>query len=365
MTYKNYFGTVAVVTLAAGIALTPSGASAVDFKGKTITGIVAAKEGGGMDKIVRMFSPFFEKHLPGNPTVIVRNIPGGGTVRGNNWFHRNAKPDGLVYNGVTTSSQTNYVLGSKKIKYDLKTWKYILSTPRGTVVYTRPETGVKGKDIGADIKALRKTKLIAGAKTPTSAELRLFLAMELLGIKNVKPVFGLSTGKQRKALIRGELNINYDSGGSYLKKVMKYVKKGKVIPVMTLGYTAKDGSIVRDPGYPEMPTIVDAYKALHGKAPSGTLWEAYKNFYSMGVMTSKGFALPPKTPQNIVDTYIKAAKAITKDKKFWKIAKKRLGSYPINFGKDARKNFMAAVDVKPEVKAFMKKFIKEKFDANI
>jgi hypothetical protein len=224
---------------------------------------------------------------------------------------------------------------------------------------------VKGKNIGADIKALRNTKLIAGAKTPTSAELRLFLAMELLGIKNVTPVFGLSTGKQRKALLRGELNINYDTGGSYLKKVMKYVKKGKVVPVMTLGYTAKDGSIVRDPGYPEMPTIVDAYKAPHGKAPSGTLWDAYKNFYSMGVMTSKGFALPPKTPKNIVDTYIKAAKAITKDKKFWKIAKKRLGSYPIDFGKDARKNFMAAVEVKPEVKVFMKKFIKEKFDANI
>lgn len=365
MTYKKYFGTASVMALAAAFAFSPSIASAVDFKGKKITGIVAAKEGGGMDKIVRMFAPFFEKHLPGKPTVLVRNIPGGGTVRGNNWFHRNANPDGLTYNGVTTSSQTNYVLGGSKVKYDLKTWRYILSTPRGTVIYTRPETGVKGKDIGADVKALRKTKLITGAKTPTSAELRMFLALEVLGVKNVKPVFGLSTGKQRKAIMRNELNINYDSGGSYLKKVMKYVKKGTVVPLMTLGYTAKDGSIVRDPGYPKMPTIVDAYKAIHGKAPSGTLWDAYKNFYSMGVMTSKGFALPPKTPQKIVDTYIKAAKAITKDKKFWKIAKKRLGNYPIDFGKDARKNFMDAVDVKPEVKAFMKKFIKEKFDANI
>jgi tripartite-type tricarboxylate transporter receptor subunit TctC len=84
MKYTKLLGTAAIVAIAGGAFLTPSIASAVDFKGKTITGIVAAKEGGGMDKIVRMFSPFFEKHLPGNPTVIVRNMPGGGTVRGNN-----------------------------------------------------------------------------------------------------------------------------------------------------------------------------------------------------------------------------------------------------------------------------------------
>lgn len=193
----------------------------------------------------------------------------------------------------------------------------------------------------------------------------MFLGLELLGIKNVKPVFGLSTGKQRKAVLRGELNINYDTGGSYMKKVMKYVKKGEIIPVMTLGYT-RGGKIIRDPGYPNMPTIIDAYKAVNGgKMPSGPLFEAYKNFYTMGVMTSKGFALPPKTPKKIVAAYIGAAKKIIKDKKFWKIAKKRLGNYPIDFGTDAKANFMAAVDVSPKVRAFMKKFVKEKFDANI
>ena len=360
------FGALTAVALAAGAILTPTIASALSLEGKKVTAIVPFKEGGGTDKIVRMFAPYFEKYLPGNPTVIVRNMPGGGSIRGNNWFHNSAKPDGLTYTGVSTSSQTGFVLAGKKVKYNLKAWRYILSTPRGTVVYSRPDTG--GKDVGADIKALRKTAIVTGAKNPTSAELRLFLAMELLGIKNVKPVFGLSTGKQRKAIIRGELNINYDSGGSYLKKVMKYVKKGTLVPVMTLGYTAKDGSIVRDPAYPNMPNIVDAYKAVNGgKHPSekGILWAAYKNFYSMGVMTSKGFALPPKTPKKIVAAYIGAAKKIIKDKKFWKIAKKRLGNYPIDFGTDAKANFMAAIDVKPEVKAFMKKFVKEKFDANI
>jgi tripartite-type tricarboxylate transporter receptor subunit TctC len=360
------FGALTAVAFAAGALLTPTVASAVDFKGKKVTAVVPFKEGGGTDKIVRMFAPFFAEYLPGKPTVIIRNMPGGGSIRGNNWFHNNAKPDGLSFTGVSTSSQTGYVLGGKKVKYDLRKWRYILSTPRGTIVYARPETGVKGKDIRADVMALRKAKLVTGAKNPTSAELRLFLGLELLGAKSVKPVFGLSTGKQRKAILRGELNINYDTGGAYLTKVKKkYADKGKVVPIMTLGYT-RGGKIIRDPGYPNLPTIVDAYKAANGgKMPSGPLWEAYKNFYTMGVMTSKGFALPPKTPQKVVDAYIKAAKGIIKDKKFWKIAKKRLGNYPIDFGKDAKQNFMDAVDVKPEVRAFMKTFIKQKFDANI
>jgi len=359
------FGALTAIALVAGAVLTPTIASAVDFKGKKVTALVPFKEGGGTDKIVRLFSPFFGKYLPGEPTVIVRNMPGGGSIRGNNWFHNSAKPDGLTFTGVSTSSQTGFVLGGKKVKYDLTKWRYILSTPRGTIVYARPETGVKGKDIKADVMALRKAALVTGAKNPTSAELRLFLGLEMLGAKNVKSVFGLSTGKQRKALLRGELNINYDTGGAYLSKVKKkYADKGKVIPIMTLGYT-RGGKIVRDPAYPNMPTIVEAYQAVNGKAPSGILFKAYKNFYSMGVMTSKGFALPPKTPKKIVAAYISAAKKVIKDKGFWKIAKKRLGNYPIDFGKDAKQNFMDAVDVSPEVRAFMKKFVKEKFDANI
>ena len=365
------FGALTAIAFAAGAILAPSVASALDFKGKTVTAVVPFKEGGGTDKINRMFAPFWGKHLPGQPKVIVRNMPGGASIRGNNWFHNSAKPDGLTIMGVSTSSQTGFTLGGKKVKYDLRKWRYILATPRGTVIYSNPSTGIKGVgkgDIGSDIKILRKHAMVTGAKNPTSAELRLFLAMELLGIKNVKAVFGLSTGKQRKALIRGELNINYDSGGSYLKKVTKYVKSGKVIPLMVLGYTGTDGKITKDPGYPNFPNIIDAYKAANGgKHPkeAGVLWDAYKNFYSMGVMTSKGMALPPKTPKKIVALYIKTAKKIIKDKKFWKIAKKKLGQYPVLFGLDAKKAFSDAVNVSPEVKAFMKKFVKEKFDANI
>ncbi|MEQ8194691.1 MAG: hypothetical protein RIB59_09410 [Rhodospirillales bacterium] len=359
-------GAITAAVFATAAFLAPTTASAVDFSGKTITAIIPAKEGGGGDVFTRLFAPFFSQYLPGKPTVIVRNMPGGAHIRGNNWFEANAKRNGLNYITVSTSGQTSFTLGGKKVKYDLTKWKYVIAIPHGTVIYARPETGVKGKNIGDDIAALRKAQIVTGAKSPISSELRLFLGMELLGIKSVKPVFGLSTGEQRKGMLRGELNINYDSAAAYAKKVIRHVEKGKLVAVMTLGYTDKNGNIVRDPGYPKLPTIVDAYKAVNGgKLPSGDLWKAYKNFYTMGVMTSKGVALPPDTPKDVVDAYITAAQKIAEDEKFQKIAGKRLGNYPILFGTDAGKTFSDAVDISPEVKAFMTKFINKKFDTNI
>ncbi|MEQ8195298.1 MAG: hypothetical protein RIB59_12500 [Rhodospirillales bacterium] len=364
-TWKT-FGVLTAAAFTAGALLGPTVAMAADFSGKTITALVPFKEGGGADVVTRFFAPYFGKHLPGQPKIIVRNMPGGATTRGNNWFHNDAKADGSTYISVSTSSQTTFILGGKKVKFDMTKWKYVLAIPQGTVVYARPETGVKGKNLRDDITALRSAKLVTGAKNPTAAELRLFLGLEMLGVKSVKPVFGLSTGQQRKGMLRGELNINYDSATAYLKKAKKYSDKGTFVPVFTLGYTAEDGSIVRDPAYPELPTIVEAYKATHGgKLPTGIFWQAYKNFYSMGVMTSKGFALPSATPKDVHDAYIKAAKDISNDPAFKKASGKRLGNYPIQLGSAAKKSFSDAVDVTPEVKAFMKDFIKKRFDVNI
>ena len=93
-------GAVSAVAMIAGAALISTPASAMDYKGKKITALVPFAEGGGSDRMARLWSPYFSKYLPGNPTIIVRNMPGGGSIRGSNWFQANAKPDGLTYSLV-------------------------------------------------------------------------------------------------------------------------------------------------------------------------------------------------------------------------------------------------------------------------
>jgi tripartite-type tricarboxylate transporter receptor subunit TctC len=348
-----------------GAALMSTPASAVDFKDKKITAIVPFAEGGGSDRMARLWSPFYTKYLPGNPTIIIRNMPGGGSIRGSNWFHANAKPDGTMFSLVSTSSHTAQVLGGDKVKFNLLDWKMVALEPVGTIFYTHPKLGLKGKSIGDAVKTMRESGLVFGAKNPTAAELRGFMAFELLGISKVKAVFGLETGAQRKAILRGETNINYDSAQAYGKNVTKYIKSETLLPLMTLGLW-KNGKFDRDPGYPDLPTVVDAYKAANGgKEPSGIEYEAFKNFFHMGVTASKAIALPPKTPDAVVNAWVEATKKIMTDPQFVKLAGPLHHAYEKVYGKDASEVISAAIDMKPEVRAFMKKFLKEKFDVNI
>ena len=52
--------------------------------------IVPYTEGGGTDLYARLFVPYLRKHLPGKPTVVIRNMPGGGSIMGSNYFDKTA-----------------------------------------------------------------------------------------------------------------------------------------------------------------------------------------------------------------------------------------------------------------------------------
>jgi tripartite-type tricarboxylate transporter receptor subunit TctC len=350
---------------AAIVFATSSAFAAVDFTGKTVTILVPYKEGGGADVYARLFQPYLTKYLPGNPTVVVRNQPGGGGVKGTNKWDATAKPDGTSIIAMSTSGLVAYVIGGKKVKYKLSDMRPVILSPRGAVFYANPDTGVKGKDIVADIKALQNTKLTYGSKNPTSSEMRGVLAFEMLGFKDVNVVFGLSSGEQQKAFLRGEININYDTAGTYSRKIVKYEKQGKLIPVFTMGYGAADGSIKRDPAFPEMPTITEGYEKLNGKPPSGPAAAAYNAFLHMGVTASKSFILPRGTPDEIVAVWVETAKKVVADKDFRKVAAKVIGAYKQSYGQDAADVLRMATGVSPETKAWLKAWIKQRFDHDI
>jgi hypothetical protein len=202
-----------------------------------------------------------------------------------------------------------------------------------------------------------------GAKAPIAGELRASITYDLLGL-NVKTVFGLSRGAARKATMRGELPLGYDSAGSYVKKVTRYVKDGTVKPYYTLGYL-KGGEVVRDPAFPDVPTFPEVYEKINGKKPSGPGWESWKSFLNMGVMASKGFSLPKGTPDAIVNVYVDAFKAILADEAFQKKARGSLGAYPQSFGADAAEIYKNSLDLPPEAKAWFKNWIQTNFQTDV
>ena len=358
-------GAVSALALSTVLITNPASAE-VSFKGKTVTVVVPFKEGGGSDVLSRLFQPFLARHLPGQPKVIVYNRPGGGATKGSNYFERKAKPDGLTVVAISTSTMTSQALGGGKAKFDVRKWRPVWVVAQDSVFYARPETGVKGKNLLDDINALKKHGIVLGAKNATSAELRALFTYELLGFNNVKTVLGLSSGKQRKSLMRGEINTNYDSAGAFTKKVKKHAKKGKVIPFMTLGIPQPDGSVIRGNVFPNLPIALDAYREMHGgKDPSGVVYEAWKNIVTMGVSASKGMALPTGTPDDIHEAWSVAMENVLKDKEFMDKGRKIMGAYKVNLRGDAKALYKNALDIKPKTEKWMKDWIFKTFGVKV
>jgi hypothetical protein len=360
-TFPRMLGGLFLTAALCGTGLTATAANAADFSGKKVTIIVPFKEGGAASKYARTFQPFLNKYLPGNPTVLVLNKPGGGSILGANYFQKQPG-DGLTLLAVSTSTLTNFVFGGAKVKFNPNDWRIIIANPLGTAIYARPDqTGVLGKNIKNDVEALRKTDLVFGAKNKTAAELRMFMAFDLLGFFP-KSVFGLSSSRQRKGILRGELNLNYDTVNKYEQSVVKWDKKGTVRLFLNLGVLSPEGKVVKDPALGDRsPSILEAYRATYGKEPSGMQWEVMKSLIAMGVSASKSMALPPKTSDDIYNTYLETVKKVYEDKTFLKAIAKDMGKYKHYLGKDAQSVIKFAVTISPEQKKWMDDWLVKKF----
>ena len=214
--WKTVFGAIAVAV--AIVLAAPLSATALDLTGKTVTIHVPFSEGGGSDTLARVLQPQLQKTLPGNPTVLVLNKPGGGSINGANDFYKNGKPDGTEMAVWSSSTLLPQALGSKLVKYDAAEMRVVFTMPRGAMLFVNAKSaGIEDStDIVDAIKTLQKKPLIFGTKSPTGIFILDMLALDLLDV-DVKGIFGLGTSASRQAFLRGETNVNTDSTIKWLQ----------------------------------------------------------------------------------------------------------------------------------------------------
>ena len=100
------------------------------FKGKTIRIVVGAAPGGGFDTYSRTLARHMAKHIPGNPTIIVENMPGAGFVIAVNHLYKVAKPDGLTIGNWIGTLVVAQVVGRKGLEFDVTKFEYVGSPVR-------------------------------------------------------------------------------------------------------------------------------------------------------------------------------------------------------------------------------------------
>ncbi|MGH6900010.1 MAG: Bug family tripartite tricarboxylate transporter substrate binding protein [Geminicoccaceae bacterium] len=336
--------------------------SSVDFSGETIEWIVPFSEGGGTDAWTRFYAPHLSKYLPGQPDVVVRNVPGGGSITGTNNFAKRAEPDGLSLIGTSGSTQLPFLLGDPRVQYDYSNFTPVLVSPTGGVVYLPPEFEVMST---AELGKIAERELVYASQGATSLDLVPMLAFHLLGL-NVRYVFGMTgRGDGRLAFERGEATIDYQTSSAYLANVVPLVEQGKAVPIFSWGVLDEQGNVQRDPTFPDLPHFVEAYETMHGSKPSGVAFDAYLAFFGAGFAAQKPAMLLKATPPEIVEAYRQAFIQAVADPEMQANKGTILGEYPQATGQAAVKLFEIATTIAPEAREWVRNYLIENYNVEL
>ena len=331
------------------------------YAGKTIEIIVPTAVGGPSDILNRSLAPFLEKHIAGNPAVRIRNMAGGGTVLGSNWFAANAKPDGLTLLASPVGSKIAYLVANPAVRYDFRRMKLVAISGGGAVFYVSPRTGIRS---ATDL--IKAQGLVMGSPSPPGNTLTALLAFELLG-SNPRVVFGFEgVGPARLAFERGELNLDFQATIVYTTQVAPLVREGKATPLMTLGFIDEKGQIVRDPAVPDLPTVYDVYQQVHGRKPDGLLrWKAYRATVAAAWVYGRGLWAQDGTPAEVIRPLHEAIDRMNRDREFQEQAKKLLEGYALLRGDTVEATVHRGLSITLDVTKFIRTLMQEKYGQTI
>lgn len=134
------------------------------YRGKTVTIIVGYAPGGGFDATARVLSRHLGKHIPGNPSVIVENMDGAGSLISANHIYNVAKPDGLTFGTFNELQVMNQLTGTEGVQFDARKFAWIGSAVRSTTACTiRADSPYK---TAQDLKRRDLPPLIVGGTAP-------------------------------------------------------------------------------------------------------------------------------------------------------------------------------------------------------
>lgn len=130
------------------------------YQGKVVTLIVGFPAGGGYDRMFRLVARHLPSHIPGKPTVIVDNMPGGDSITAANYLYNVVKPDGLTIGGMSKALPFVQLLKVGGMKFDLAKFAWLCSSSvDSTLFFIRSDLPYKTIQ---DLQKADKTIFVAG-----------------------------------------------------------------------------------------------------------------------------------------------------------------------------------------------------------
>ncbi len=329
-------------------------ADAPFYRGKTLTVLINFAAGGPTDIEGRLVARFLGKHVPGQPLIVVQNMPGAGGVIGTNYLGEVAKPDGLTV-GYFTNQFFNLLTADPTLRVDLAKFAYIASVEGVAVAYIRKDVAPGIQDPKDMIKA--KNFKAGGLSLNSAKDVRLRLQLDILGIPHQYVTGYNSNSDARLALERNEIQFFTEGTPGYRSQVQpRMVKEGLVVPVYADELVTADGEFKQSAEVPDIPTFSQLHQQIFGKLGSGPLWETLKTINITHVMQRLA-KVAPNTPPEAVAALRQGFSHMVKDPEFIQEFKKVTRSDP-NFqvGGESDKLIKKLVQASPEVKNTIRKY---------
>jgi tripartite-type tricarboxylate transporter receptor subunit TctC len=274
------------------------------YRGKSIDLYINVSVGGGYDLYARMVARHLGKHIPGNPTILPKNMEGAGGMRLANWLYNIGPKDGTAIGAVTRATAFEPLLGNKGAHYDGRRFNYIGSAnDEVSVCVAWYTSGVRTFD---DAK---RTQLVVGTGGLSDDTYQYPALLNHMFGSRFKMVPGYPGGNDiNLAMERGEVQGRCSIPWSTVKATRKFWINDKKVNLLMQYSLGKHADL------PDVPLVMDLAKTEEQH-------NILKLIFGRQVM-GRPFAAPPDVPKDRVAMLRKAFMDTMADKEFLAEAEK-------------------------------------------
>ena len=319
----------ALTSLMAATCLAP-GAQAQDFyAGKQITLIAGAATGGGYDLLARLVARHIGQHIPGNPSVVVQNMPAANSLAATNHLANLAARDGTVIGLIQRGMLLARVINPSGVQFDVSRLRWLGNLNSETAV-----TLAWSSAPHRTAQDLFDKDLIVGGQTGVDPEITPRLYNALLGTK-FKIINGYNgTNEIGLAMERGEVQGVGDWSWSSLKVQKPDWLREKKVHVLL------QGALQKDPELADLPNALDFVK-------DPTARQALELYFTQKTV-ARPMITPPDVPADRLEILRKAFMALGQDKDFLEDAARSKVDIGLLSGEDVEKVVKLIAGARPE-----------------
>lgn len=263
--------------------------------------ITAASPGGGYDQYARLIARHIVRYIPGEPVMVVQNMPGADGLTASNHLYNVAAQDGSVIGGVSRNNGLAkfYDFANTGVRFEARKFHWLGSPQQEIGLFiVNTKTGVRSIE---DVRRIEITVASPARSSPTGVYGRMLNA--LYGAK-LRIVDGYGGSQESLMAVERHESDSHISGGSsvqFRNRIMPWIRSGASTIVLQMG-------VKRDPAFPDVPTAIEIMTKPEDK-------QLFEIAFAEQVM-GRPFLLGPGVPDDRVKMLRAAFDATMKDPQF-------------------------------------------------